>query len=169
VVKLSQNAGEAQGTCEQRLQGGTGAASIRGEAFMDAAIAGLLRTAGVYAALIVLMGVALTYLVINQRRSKLIGIGDGGDRTVARLIRVHGNFCENAPFALAMLILVALTGGPKWAVHAIGLLFLAGRAAHAFGLSKSVGSSVGRVAGMIMTHFSFFIGAGALIAGGLFR
>jgi uncharacterized protein len=136
---------------------------------MDAVVQGLLRTAGVYAALIVLMGVALTVLVIRQRRTKLIGIGDGGDKTVARLIRVHGNFCENAPFALALLILLALTGGPAWTVHAVGLLFLAGRAAHAWGLSQSAGSSVGRVAGMMMTFAAFVVGALALIAGGLLR
>jgi uncharacterized protein len=136
---------------------------------MDATVAGLLKTAGVYAALIVLMGVALTYLVINQRRSKLIGIGDGGDRTAARLIRVHGNFCENAPFALALLILIALTGGPGWTLHAVGLLFLGGRAAHAFGLSRSAGSTIGRAAGMLVTHAAFFIGAGVLIVGGLLR
>jgi uncharacterized membrane protein YecN with MAPEG domain len=136
---------------------------------MDATIAGLLKTAGVYVGLITLMAVALTYLVINQRRTKLIGIGDGGDKTVARMIRVHGNFCENAPFALALLILLALTGGPQWTIHAVGLLFLGGRAAHAFGLSRTAGSSVGRVGGMIMTHTSFIVGAATLIVGGLFR
>jgi uncharacterized protein len=136
---------------------------------MEFGMVGLLRVAGVYAALITLMGVALTYLVINQRRTKLIGIGDGGDKTAARLIRVHGNFCENAPFALALLILVALTGGPAFILHAVGALFLAGRGLHAFGLSKSAGSSVGRVGGMLATHLSFFLGAGALLVGGLLR
>jgi uncharacterized protein len=136
---------------------------------MDVVIASLLRTAGVYAALITLMGVLLTYLVIFRRRSKLIGMGDGGDKMMARLIRVHGNFCENAPFALALLILLALTGGPAWSIHAVGLLFLVGRGAHAYGLSQSGGSSVGRVAGMVTTHSAFFIGAGMLLVSGLLR
>jgi uncharacterized protein len=136
---------------------------------MEGATMAMLKLAGVYASLITLMGVALTYIVINQRRSKLIGIGDGGDKTAARMIRVHGNFCENAPFALALLILVALTGGPAWTIHAMGILFLAGRAAHAFGLSRFGGSSVGRVSGMLMTHLSFFVGMATLLIGGLFR
>jgi uncharacterized protein len=136
---------------------------------MDVVTAALLRTAGVYAALITLMGVALTYLVILRRRSKLIGMGDGGDKMMARFIRVHGNFCENAPFALALIILLALTGGPGWAVHAVGLLFLAGRGLHAYGLSQTGGSSVGRVAGMVTTHTAFFIGAGTLLVTGLLR
>jgi uncharacterized protein len=122
-----------------------------------------LRPAGVYCAVIVLMGVFLAFRVIAQRRSKLIGMGDGGDKTAARLIRVHGNFCENAPFALALLILLALLGAPVLIIHVVGLLFVAGRAAHAFGLSRTGGSSVGRVGGMLATFTSFFIGAGALL------
>lgn len=136
---------------------------------MDMATLALLKTAGIYVALITLMGIVLTYLVIYQRRSKLIGIGDGGDRTTARFIRVHGNFCENAPFALALLVMVALVGGAGWAVHAVGLLFLLGRGLHAFGLSRTAGSSVGRVAGMLVTHLSFVVGVAVLLAAGLLR
>jgi uncharacterized membrane protein YecN with MAPEG domain len=134
---------------------------------MDTATIGLLRAAGIYAALITLMGVALTWLVIRQRRTKLIGIGDGGDKTTARLIRVHGNFCENAPFALALLILLALTKAPQLALHLVGILFLLGRGLHSWGLSGASGTSVGRVAGMVLTFTSFLIGAGTLIVLGL--
>jgi uncharacterized membrane protein YecN with MAPEG domain len=134
---------------------------------MDIATMGLLKTAGIYAALITLMGVGLTYLVIGQRRTKRIGIGDGGDKMAARLIRVHGNFCENAPFALALIILLALTGGSRLTLHIVGGLFLVGRALHAWGLSQTAGSSIGRVGGMLLTHASFFIGAAALLVSGL--
>ncbi|MGL4240438.1 MAG: MAPEG family protein [Beijerinckiaceae bacterium] len=130
---------------------------------MDVATLALLKLAGLYAGLITLMAVALTVLVIRQRRSKLIGIGDGGDKTVARLIRVHGNFCENAPYALALLVLLALTGGPALLVHIVGGLFLLGRILHAYGLSGTAGSSPGRVLGMVLTFTCFAIGAGALI------
>ncbi len=133
------------------------------------ALAGALKTSALYVALIVLMGVLLTFLVISQRRSKLIGIGDGGDKTVARMIRVHGNFTENAPFALALLILLPLVGVVSWVIHAVGLLFLVGRGLHASGLSKSAGSSTGRVAGMILTLTSFLIGSGALLVAAFTR
>ncbi|MGL5116682.1 MAG: MAPEG family protein [Beijerinckiaceae bacterium] len=124
---------------------------------------GALKPAAVYAALIVLMGIALTYAVILQRRRKLVGIGDGGDKELARIVRVHGNFCENAPFALALLMFLPLLGGATFAVHSVGALFLAGRLAHAFGLSKSAGTSAGRVGGMVLTHTGLFIGVGALL------
>ena len=122
-----------------------------------------LKAAAVHVALVVMMGVALTYLVINQRRTKLIGIGDGGDRQAARMIRVHANFCENAPFALALLVLLPLVGAGIWTVHAVGILFLVGRIAHALGLSKTAGSSLGRVSGMLLTHAALIIGAAALL------
>jgi uncharacterized protein len=127
------------------------------------ALAGAFKTSALYVALIILMGIVLTFMVIYHRRTKLIGIGDGGDRTMARLIRVHGNFTENAPSALALLILLPLAGAAGWIVHAVGLLFLAGRGLHASGLSKSAGSSTGRVAGMLLTLTSFLIGSGALL------
>jgi uncharacterized protein len=127
------------------------------------ALVGALKTSAIYVALILVMGVVLTLLVINQRRTKLIGIGDGGDRTVARMIRVHGNFAENAPLALALLILLPLVGAAGWSIHAVGLLFLVGRGLHAWGLSQSAGSSAGRVGGMIMTLTSSLIGAAALL------
>jgi uncharacterized protein len=128
-----------------------------------------LKLSAVYGALIVLMGVALAYLVIFQRRSKLIGLGDGGDKTTARMIRIHGNFCENAPFALALLILLPLVGSGSLILHAVGSLFLIGRVAHAFGLNQSAGSSLGRVGGMVMTHLSLIIGAIALVLAALSR
>jgi uncharacterized protein len=122
-----------------------------------------LKASAIYVALIVLMGIALTFLVIYQRRSKKIGMGDGGDKMAARLIRVHGNFAENAPPAMALLILLPLAGAETWAIHGVGLLFLAGRAAHAFGLSQTGGSSVGRVFGMLATLTALIFGALMLI------
>jgi uncharacterized protein len=127
------------------------------------AMVGALRLSAVYIALIILMGIALTVLVIRQRRSKLIGIGDGGDKTVARMIRVQGNFAENAPYALALLILLPMLGVGAVIIHAVGGLFLVGRIGHAFGLSQSAGSSLGRVGGMVLTFSAFLIGAGALL------
>lgn len=132
------------------------------EATLLAALAGL-KIAALYAAVIVLMGVVLTYLVINQRRLKKIGIGDGGDRDAARMIRVHGNFCENAPFALALLILLPLAGAGSLTIHAVGVLFVIGRIAHAVGLAGSAGTSIGRMVGMIMTHTALVWGAVALL------
>lgn len=127
------------------------------------ALVGSLKLSAMYVVLIVLMAVALAFLVIVQRRSKLIGMGDGGDKTAARMIRVHGNFCENAPFAMGLLILLPLIGVGSVIIHLVGGLFLVGRVAHAFGLSSSGGKSLGRVIGMLLTFSSLLIGAGCLL------
>jgi uncharacterized protein len=132
-------------------------------------VAGALKTSAFYMALIIVMAVVLTFLVISQRRSKLIGLGDGGDRSVARMIRVHGNFAENAPLALALLMALPLVGAAGWVTHAVGLLFIVGRCLHAYGLSQSGGASFGRVAGMLMTLTSFLIGAAALLMAAILR
>jgi uncharacterized protein len=128
------------------------------------ALVGSLRTSGAYVALIILMGVFLSARVILQRRSKLIGIGDGGDKVAARIIRAQANFCEYAPFAMALLILLPLLGTASWIIHAVGIVFLLGRAAHAYALSLSAGSSIGRVGGMVLTFTALLIGAVALLA-----
>jgi uncharacterized protein len=115
------------------------------------AMLGSLRISALYIALIIILSIVLTARVIRQRRSKLIGMGDGGDKETARAIRVHGNYTEQAPYTLAALILLPLLGTSVYVIHAVGALFIVGRLAHAYGLTQSSGSSVGRVGGMVLT------------------
>lgn len=122
-----------------------------------------LSAAALYTGLLILFGIFLQARVIAIRRSRKIGIGDGEDRELARAIRVHGNFAENAPFVLAGLVMLALIGAPAIVIHGVGLLALGGRLAHAQGLSRTAGSSAGRVGGMIMTFAALIITALALI------
>jgi uncharacterized protein len=110
-----------------------------------------LGAAMVHAALLTLMAVLLSVLVIRQRRGAGVGIGDGGDRDLGRAIRVHANFVENAPFAIAAYILLALAGVTAWFIHALGTVFLVGRIAHAAGLMQHEGASVGRAVGVAAT------------------
>lgn len=122
-----------------------------------------LAFAASYIALLVLLGVVLTARVIMVRRSEKIGIGDGNNRELAKRIRAHGNFCETAPIGAGILILLPLLGGREWLVHLVGLMLLVGRIMHAFGISRTAGSSLGRVGGMVLTLFSLSIGAIALL------
>lgn len=122
-----------------------------------------LKAAAFYVALHILLLVVLTGLVIRRRRSQLIGLGDGGDKLMMRLIRVHGNAAEQAAPNLALLILMGLLAAPVWSVHLFGFISLAGRVLHAFGLSQSAGGSLGRVSGMVLTLNCLIIGALDLI------
>ena len=123
-----------------------------------------MHVAAAYIALLVLGLIPLSIAVIRIRRAQRIGIGDGGNRELARAVRVQANFAEYTPFGLALLIALPLSGAAPWSVHVLGLALLVGRAAHAFGLGRSVGSSPGRVGGMMLTFFALIFGAGVLLA-----
>jgi uncharacterized membrane protein YecN with MAPEG domain len=107
-----------------------------------------LGAAMFHAALLLLMAIGLAILVIGRRRAAGVGLGDGGDKALARAIRAHANFTEYAPFAIAAYILLALGGVSGVFIHSLGIIFLIGRVAHAAGLTQHEGASVGRAIGV---------------------
>ena len=108
-----------------------------------------------YAGLCVLLVVFLGARVAAWRFRHKIGLGDGGDKVLTRMIRTHGNFIEHAPFALLVLALLELCGlAPAW-VWGFGSALLLGRVLHAFGLSRSGGYSFGRFTGTVLTWLVF--------------
>jgi uncharacterized membrane protein YecN with MAPEG domain len=122
-----------------------------------------LGAAMIHSALLILMGVLLTLRVIGQRRGAGVGIGDGGDARLARAIRAHGNFAENAPFAIGSYTLLGLAGASAWLIHVLGIVFLVGRVAHAAGLSQHEGASVGRFIGMVLAGVVLCVAAVTLL------
>jgi len=62
-----------------------------------------LPVAAIYSALLITGLLPLTLVVVRQRRARQVGIGDGGNRGLARAIRVHANYVENMPFSLESL------------------------------------------------------------------
>ncbi len=112
-----------------------------------------------YGGLLGVLAVVLAVLVINQRQRTRIGIGDGGDQRLALAGRAFGNFIEYAPLALVLFVLLELCGGPRLAVHLCAGGFVVGRIAHAFGISRSSGTSVGRFVGTILTFLSMLVAA----------
>lgn len=126
---------------------------------IKAGAGGALAAAATYTLLLAVMGFLLTARVVLRRREARVGIGDGGDKDLARRIRVHGNFCETVPMLLVMLIAAAFAGAPAWQVHGIGLAGLFGRGLHAMGLTQSAGASWQRAAGMFLTHGGIIGGA----------
>ena len=104
-----------------------------------------------YAALLGLLVLLLGLRVVHGRWTRRIGLGDGGDAELTRRIRVHGNFVENVPLAVVLLLLLELTGvAPAW-LHGFGIALVAGRVLHAFGLSRHAGTSFGRLSGTLLT------------------
>ncbi|HXZ95665.1 MAG TPA: MAPEG family protein [Burkholderiales bacterium] len=105
------------------------------------------RVVLLYASLLGLILVYLSYRVVRYRVKFKVGIGDGGNAELARAIRVQGNFAEYVPIALLLILLVELAGFSAWVVHVLGITLLGGRAWHARGLGTSSGASLGRFVG----------------------
>lgn len=111
----------------------------------------MLQITPLYAALLALLFVGLSYRVTQLRRSAQVGLGDGGDKLLRRAIRVQGNFAEYVPFALLLLAMAELNGlGALW-LHTLGAVLLLGRAVHAVGVSQPSEDLRLRIAGMLAT------------------
>ena len=122
-----------------------------------------MRVTGLYAALCAVLVVFLALRVVQQRLRKRVGVGDAGDPDLIRRIRAHGNAVENVPTALLLLLLLDLGNTASAVVHAFGLAVLAGRLAHAWGLSRSSGPSPARFAGSVLTWGAMLGMAGLLL------
>lgn len=107
-----------------------------------------------YFALLGLLTILLSYKVVRLRRRHRIVIGDGGIPELKQAIRVFGNHTEYVPLGLIFLIGLEMIQAPVWYLHLAGGALLVGRLLHAIGLGKTVGTSPGRLFGMILTYTS---------------
>ncbi len=114
-----------------------------------------------YAGILTLVFVVLSFRVIRGRYAARAALGDGGDRRLLRRQRVHANFAEYVPLALILMALIELQRGLGWTLHAIGLALLIGRLAHAYGVSQEPETMRFRQIGMILTFAALVTGAAA--------
>jgi uncharacterized protein len=129
-----------------------------------AAFAAAMQASLIYCALLAIGGVLLALPVVFQRRRQRIGLGTGDDRELLRRTRIHGNYIEQMTLGLPLLLALPVAGAPAQFAHAIGLSLLVARAAHAYGLMRTSGSSFGRVFGMVLTWTALLVGAIAMLA-----
>jgi len=118
-----------------------------------------------YAAALAVMYVLLAGLVIRQRFKTRIGLGDGQQPDLVKVVRIHGNFAEYVPLLLVLLLILEIQQAALWQLHLIGALTLLGRISHAIGLSKSSGTSLPRMVGMICTFSALLIAPVLLVLG----
>ena len=127
-----------------------------------------LTATPLYAGLLALLLVFLSFRVIFYRFSARISLGDGEDKALQKRIRVQANCVEYAPFGALLLLLAELQGAPLWALHLLGLTLLAGRLLHAYGLGATPQVPRLRQAGMVLTFSMFMATALGLIGHALF-
>ncbi|ALG89811.1 MULTISPECIES: MAPEG family protein [Actibacterium] len=128
----------------------------------------MLTIAPLYAGLITLLFVALSVRVILRRREAGVSLGDGDDNELRKRIRAQGNCAEYAPLGLILLGMAEVQGAPVWALHLLGLMLLAGRALHAWAVSRTPSAMRARVGGMTLTFVMLILGALANIGQALF-
>ncbi len=104
-----------------------------------------------YAALLALFFVFLSFRVIGWRRLKSVELGHGEDSQLLRRMRVHANFAEYVPFTLLLMAMAESMTAPRPLIHVAGLILIAGRLMHAYGLSQTPHILRYRVGGMMLT------------------
>jgi hypothetical protein len=104
---------------------------------------------------------------VESYTQKSVAIKASDDGLLQRKVRAYGNFAEYVPLALLFILVLELMNCPIWLLWLLGSALTVGRIAHAWGLIKTYGPSLGRAIGFFLTWFVYIIGAGACIYYGL--
>ena len=120
-------------------------------------------TTALYAALLALFYIVLSFKVVGKRRQFRIGIGSNGEIALERAIRVHGNFAEYVPFALLLMFLAEYSGLAPLYLHILGVTLLVGRLSHAWGVQQLKEPLKFRVFGMVLTFCVLLLSALAIL------
>ena len=110
-----------------------------------------IEAASLYAALCLILMLALKINVGRVRQAEKVMFGDGGREPLQRAHRVQGNAVEDIPVTLIGLFALAFLGGPAWLIHLLSAAFFLGRILHAIGLGGPSGGSFGRMWGTLLT------------------
>jgi hypothetical protein len=105
-----------------------------------------LTIAGAAALLNIWLGFRINQLRIRHK----IFIGHGGNEALEARMRAHANFTEYTPFFLILLGLIELAKGMHMWLWIVGIVFIIGRIAHAFGMDQGKANAM-RAVGTLAT------------------
>ncbi|WP_394391058.1 MAPEG family protein [Shewanella woodyi] len=116
---------------------------------------------GLYISITAILVVMFAMRVVKLRRKHKIGIGDSDNKELRIAGRVHANLIENAPIAMALLLVAELNGLAPLGLHLLGIMWVIGRVLHAIGLTKGQGGyHLGRFWGGLLSWLMILILAG---------
>ncbi|HWK37406.1 MAG TPA: MAPEG family protein [Hyphomicrobium sp.] len=124
----------------------------------------MLQITAFYAALLAILFLVLSARVITWRQAHRVEFEHGGDLELRRRIRAHANFAEYVPLTLVVMGLAESMSPPNILVHLCGVLLLAGRLLHAYGISHTPPIIRYRVYGMVLTTVALGIAAFVCLA-----
>lgn len=122
-----------------------------------------LPVTSLFAALLALMLLVLSFLVSNARTKTGIALGDGSNAHLIGHIRALGNFVEYTPIGLILLALCEASGTGERLLWTIGAMLLVGRLLHAIGMISA--KRPPRALGMLLTYLPLLLGAAVLLVG----
>lgn len=111
----------------------------------------LALVTAVYGSLIALLMLIAAFSVVKLRRTRKVGLGDGGDEQIAQAMRVHANIAEYAPISLLLLLFLELNQASNLWLHVFGSVLVIARALHIWGFSRHKNYSHGRFVGTLLT------------------
>src|SRR3546814_9359396 len=115
-----------------------------------------------FAATAALLNLLLAIRVSRLRVAHKILHGDGGNVALARRMRAQANYIEYTPFILILAGLVELARGSEAWLWIVALVYIVGRALHAFGMDKDFPSKL-RQFGVLVTWATLLILAGVAL------
>ncbi|MEE4011084.1 MAPEG family protein [Roseibium sp. FZY0029] len=122
-----------------------------------------LPVTALFVAVFALLQVPMTVAVGPRRAKSGIQFMDGGDETLLKRMRAHGNFTETAPMSLLAMGAAELAGAPGVLLWSVGGALLVGRILH-YGTLVTSGFGIGRAIGMILTLAPLLIFPGFVLA-----
>jgi uncharacterized membrane protein YecN with MAPEG domain len=123
---------------------------------------------GLYAGVLAIIFVGLSFRVISLRLKGKVSLGDGKNESLMRSIRAHGNFAEHIPLALFLVFLCEFnasdifTSSPTY-IHVMGCALVFGRLLHAYALMTPSSPMILRPIAMLATYSVILGAAGILI------
>jgi uncharacterized membrane protein YecN with MAPEG domain len=100
-----------------------------------------------YAGLLGLMSIAVSYPAGSLRGKLNIPFGDGGNKDLLMAMRRQANFVEYVPLALLLIALLEMNGASKLPIHVLGAGLVIARVCHALGLRSDTMQAPGRLVG----------------------
>lgn len=125
----------------------------------------MLIVTALYASLLALIILWLSYNVVNFRRKKQVDLGDGGHDEGIRHIRAQQNTLEYIPLILILMAVYELNNGWPLILHVLGVVLVIARIIYPIGLVAKKGASFGRFYGTLFTWLCLL----ALIVLNLFK
>ncbi len=111
----------------------------------------MLIITALYASLLALIVLWLSYNVSSFRRRQQVDLGDGGHDEGVRHIRAQQNTLEYIPLILILMAIYELNNGLPLMLHIAGIVLVIARVIYPLGLVAKKGASFGRLYGTLLT------------------